>query len=105
MTRAATQAEREVFAATAVLAEYRALILKGGLDDHPIMQAIQAFGDQRAAEERAKVVEWLRAENSMCDCFARSESECACGAWDDYKTKPLCNIADAIERGEHSPLT
>ena len=87
MTRTATQAEREVFAATAPI-EYRC-------------GAIQAYGDQRAADERAKVVEWLRAENSLCDCFARSASECGCGAWDDYKTKPLCDTADAIERGEH----
>lgn len=52
-----------------------------------------------AAERR--VVEWLREENGLCDCHARSEDECGCGAWQDYKTKPLLDIADAIERGEH----
>lgn len=39
--------------------------------------------------------------HEQCDCHARSEMECGCGAWDDYKTKPLLEIADAIERGEH----
>lgn len=48
----------------------------------------------------AEVVAWLRDENGQCDCFARSEGECACGAWDDYKTKPLLDIATALETGE-----
>ncbi len=48
----------------------------------------------------ARVVEWLREENGLCDCHARCETECGCGAWDDWKTKPLLQIADAIERGE-----
>ena len=54
-----------------------------------------------AREDRvAQVVEWLRKENGLCDCHARCETECGCGAWDDWKTKPLLEIADAIERGE-----
>jgi len=28
----------------------------------------------------------LEADAKLCDCFARSEPECACGAWADYKT-------------------
>ena len=89
MTRTATQAEREVFASTAALAEFREFILAGLFDDHPIMQAIQAFGDQRAAEERAKVVEWLRTK--------------AIRAWgaDASGADETTFAADAIERGEH----
>lgn len=52
------------------------------------------------ADRVAQVVEWLRRENGLCDCHARCETECGCGAWDDWKTKPLLQIADAIERGE-----
>lgn len=52
------------------------------------------------ADRVARVVEWLRKENGLCDCHARCETECGCGAWDDWKTKPLLEIADAIERGE-----
>ena len=51
-------------------------------------------------DQVARVVEWLRKENGLCDCHARCETECGCGAWDDWKTKPLLQIADAIERGE-----
>ena len=51
--------------------------------------------------ERERIVAWLRAENGLCDCFARSEGECACGAWDDYKRVPLCDLADAIEQGQY----
>ena len=57
--------------------------------------------DLIARQVEREIVAWLRAENGTCDCFARSEGECACGAWDDYKTKPLCNIADAIEQGQY----
>lgn len=52
-------------------------------------------------DERAKVEAWLRAENGLCDCHAKSETECGCGAWDDWKRKPLLEIADAIARHEH----
>ena len=51
--------------------------------------------------ERQAVVDWLKAENGLCDCFAREENECICGAWDGYKTKPRRYIADAIEHGDH----
>ncbi len=53
------------------------------------------------ADERARIVAWLRSENGLCDCFARSAHECGCGAWDDYKQRPLLEIADAIESGAH----
>jgi len=54
-----------------------------------------------AADERAKIVAWLKSEAQKCDCFARDEGECACGAWNDYKTVPMERIIDAIEAGEH----
>lgn len=54
-----------------------------------------------AEQERARIVAWLRAENSKCDCFAREAGGCACGAWDDYKQWPLLAAADAIERNEY----
>ena len=60
-----------------------------------LRRELKAQGDRVA-----QVVEWLRKENGLCDCHARCETECGCGAWDDWKTKPLLEIADAIERGE-----
>ena len=54
-----------------------------------------------AVQEREAIVAWLRADNSRCDCFARSEGECACGGWDGYKSRPLIQIADDIEAGAH----
>lgn len=53
------------------------------------------------AEAAARIVAWLRSENGACDCFAREAGECACGAWDDYKTMPLLAVADMIENGDH----
>ena len=63
-------------------------------------QAAIAALDAARGDQVARVVEWLRKENGLCDCHARCETECGCGAWDDWKTKPLLQIADAIERGE-----
>lgn len=65
-----------------------------------IAQAAIAALDAARGDRVAQVVEWLRKENGLCDCHARCETECGCGAWDDWKTKPLLEIADAIERGE-----
>lgn len=56
--------------------------------------------DAARGDPVARVVEWLRKENGLCDCHAHCETECGCGAWDDWKTKPLLEIADAIERGD-----
>ena len=47
----------------------------------------------KVAEERAAfnagieaAAKALEADAKKCDCFARYERECACGAWDDYKS-------------------
>lgn len=54
-----------------------------------------------AMEERAKIVAWLRKDSRLCDCFAREEGECACGAWYDDKKRQITDVADDIEAGEH----
>ena len=69
-------------------------------DATELAQAAIATLDAVRGDQVARVVEWLRKENGLCDCHAHSETECGCGAWDDWKTKPLLEIADAIERGE-----
>lgn len=56
---------------------------------------------QAVAAEVAQIVAGLKSENGQCDCSARSEGECACGAWDDYKTWPLERVWEWIERGEY----
>ncbi len=97
-----TQADREAAASIAVLVEMRELIREGRADHHAEPFARHRIAAENAArgDQVARVVEWLRKENGLCDCHARCETECGCGAWDDWKTKPLLEIADAIERGE-----
>ena len=63
--------------------------------------AIAAVGQDTRSQVEREIVAWLRAENGTCDCFARSEGECACGAWDDYKRVALVEIIDAIEQGQY----
>ena len=40
-------------------------------------------GYEVGVEAAAKALE---DDAKKCDCFARMEVECACGAWDDYKS-------------------
>lgn len=40
-------------------------------------------GYEAGVEASAMVLE---DDAKKCDCFARNEGECGCGAWDDYKT-------------------
>lgn len=52
-------------------------------------------------DERALIVAWLREDAKQCDCFARGEGECTCGAWWDNKESNVLNLAGLIEAGEH----
>lgn len=38
----------------------------------------------------------LEADAKLCDCYARDEGECACGAWSDYKTVPMERAVDVV---------
>jgi hypothetical protein len=67
-----------------------------------IISAAITAAEQRGAErERGKVVAWIKAENELCDCYAHSAGECACGAWYGNKSWPFDRFADAIETGAH----
>ena len=69
-------------------------------EDDWVLVHLNGFKKGREAE-RAKIVAWLRGDNSRCDCAAFEEYECACGGWNDYKSRPLLDTANAIEAGEH----
>lgn len=130
--RAAPQSESDVVAALqALFDDYKELADSGdagfwSLEDTPVgKQALAALENARhrithslpgdvetpiertAEQERAAIVAWLRADAQLCDCLAREEGECACGAWDSepgersYKRAYIEDIADAIERGDH----
>lgn len=53
------------------------------------------------ADERKRVVNWLRKEAILCDCHAHNETECACGAWYDNKRVDISTIIEAIEAGDY----
>lgn len=57
--------------------------------------AIQAMA-QSIANERNRLIALIEADAKTCDCFARSEDECACGAWDDYKQVSLARVIDIL---------
>lgn len=62
--------------------------------DIRLIEIGQKEGYGRAVKE---IVAWLRDEQSTCDCSARCENECACGAWDDWKTVALEPVVDRLE--------
>ena len=51
------------------------------MTDEPLSRWQKGFNS--GVEEAAKALE---ADAKLCDCAAREERECACGAWDDYKS-------------------
>ncbi len=51
------------------------------ITDEPLSRWQKGFNS--GVEEAAKALE---ADAGKCDCFARMEIECACGAWDDNKS-------------------
>ena len=46
-----------------------------------------------AIEEAARALE---ADAKLCDCHARSEGECACGAWCEWKTVPMHRAVEIV---------
>jgi hypothetical protein len=40
----------------------------------------------KVAEERAAFNAGIKAAAKKCDCFARNEGECGCGAWCEWKS-------------------
>lgn len=55
--------------------------------------AERAIGYRMGIEAAAKALE---DDAQLCDCHARSEGECACGAWSDYKTVPIERAVDIV---------
>jgi hypothetical protein len=45
---------------------------------------------------REAAVQWAKDDAKLCDCFARSEGECVCGAWCDWKTVPMERVAQNL---------
>lgn len=51
------------------------------MTDEPLSKWQKGFNS--GVEEAAKALE---DDAKLCDCAALEERECACGAWNDYKT-------------------
>lgn len=58
-----------------------------------LRQSIEQLTKDTAAEWQSgyeagieAAIKALEDDAKKCDCFAREERECACGAWYDYKT-------------------
>lgn len=72
-------------------------------NDNPPLELV-AMTARHAAAERAigyrmgidAAVKALEDDAQLCDCHARSEGECACGAWSDYKTVPMERAVDIV---------
>ena len=61
--------------------------------------AVDAAYERGRREERADIIKRVTDDAGRCDCFAYEDSECACGAWDDYKTVPMYRVIEIINGG------
>jgi hypothetical protein len=50
-------------------------------------------GYEAGVEEAAKALE---ADAKLCDCFARNEGECGCGAWCEWKSITSARGAEIV---------
>ena len=75
--------------ATEAVAELRTL--RAERDD--AVQAAELRGVALGIEAAAK---WAKDDAKTCDCSAYSESECACGAWCEWKTVPMHRVIDGL---------
>ena len=72
--------------------------------DKERIEALSSFvGIVREAviEECAKALE---ADAVKCDCAALEERECACGAWNDYKTITSARAVEIVRALKSIPL-
>lgn len=96
------QADREVAATFAVLTEMREIILAGRADHYAEPIARHRLAAEQAALRKGirmgieAARKWAEDDAKLCDCFAHSESECACGAWCEWKTVPMHRVVEAI---------
>lgn len=58
--------------------------------------AIRAENVCAAIKMREACVKWAKADAKVCDCSAHSESECACGAWCEWKTVPMHRVIEGL---------
>ena len=68
-------------------------------NDSPPLELQREFARHRLAGVKAGMdaaARALEADAQLCDCFARSEGECACGAWSDYKTVPMERAVEIV---------
>ena len=62
-----------------------------------LLQAATELNSPKNRATIANVRRWLVMLSEVCDCFARSEGECACGAWDDHKTIAMPRLIEQFD--------
>jgi len=69
------------------LADEIAAAFGHGERERPWLAELIARARIEGAERmREAAVKAIKTDAGKCDCHARSEEECVCGAWDGYKT-------------------
>ena len=100
-----TQEDREA-AAAFVRDDRTGLAIKFSINAS-LQALLEAFARHRTAAHAAGLAEgvalgieaaakWAKDDAKTCDCSAYSESECACGAWCQWKTVPMHRVIEAL---------
>lgn len=93
-----TLSDRIAAARMAVLPELRELILAGRCDDCP---QVEIARDIRIAEQE-RLIALIESDATVCDCHARDEGECACGAWCEWKTITSARAVAILREDAHN---
>lgn len=75
-----------------------------------LRQSIEQLNKDPAAEWQAgyeagikAAAKALKADAKLCDCAALEANECACGAWDDYKSITSARAVEIVRKLADTP--
>ena len=68
------------------------------MTDEPLSRWQKGFNS--GVEEAAKALE---ADAKKCDCFARNEGECGCGAWCEWKSITSARAIEIVRKLKNVP--
>lgn len=70
------------------------------IDRAALLEIFRDITREAAIEECAKALE---ADAKRCDCFARNEGECGCGAWCEWKSITSARAIEIVRKLKNVP--
>ena len=74
------------------------LIRDGEYDEHDTVQRTARHRQAGVQQGLDMAKAALEADAKLCDCFAHSEGECACGAWCEWKSITSARAVEIVSK-------